>query len=451
MIENSPADKWPEQAGEDFLAAAPRDLDQAEALVEEALLAGAEEAEVYLKTSRTSGVFLQSGFATMTGGNERGVALRVFDGKGRWGHAHASWGEPDMNRRLVREALAALENLAGESTVPLAPAPRPLSPFPSIDGVIDARVLQGSPAHKREIVETALRQVSRESISPLTIALRDGVSRVTLANSRGVKAGFQRTLALLTLTLSQPGSPTLVAEHVGCGIGAHEISEAAEEVLRLREARQEEVIVPQGVLLQSSAAPVLMRWLHQELRTPEPVHAARKIASKVVELVDDPLLPGGVASTPFDAEGFPSRRKVLLKSGIQVGTLEETGGAASEGGRRWVRPSYRDAPAPGGTNLLLQPGRRSGSQMIGGMERGVVLAALEHDARDYPPDLEAQWRGIGWEVRDGRLSGECKRYLFRAAPRQLLEGVVEISSRTRFSLHRSAALGCGELLIHPSL
>jgi hypothetical protein len=40
-------------------------------------------------------------------------------------------------------------------------------------------------------------------------------------------------------------------------------------------------------------------------------------------------------------------------------------------------------------------------------------------------------------------------FLFRAAPRHLLEGVVEVSSGQRFSLRRSTALGCADLLIRP--
>ena len=449
MIERNPSDKWPDQAGEDFLTAGPRDLDQAESLLEEALLAGAEEAEVYLKTSRTTGIFLQNDFATLAGGNERGVALRVFDSRGRWGHSHASWGEPSLNRRLIREALAVLESLPEEPTHPLAPAPRPVSPFAPVDGVIDSRVLERAPAQKRELLEEALREISRDTPPPLGIALRDGVSRVALVNSRGLKASFQRTLALLTLTLSQTGGPTLVAERVGCGIGREEISENAEEILRLRDSRQEEVIAPRGILLKSSAAPILMRWLQRELLSKGPLEAARRMASEAIDLVDDPLLPGGVASTPFDGEGFPSRRKTLLKAGIQVGSLDENRSSGAGEGRRAVRPSYRDVPVPGGTNLLVLPGRRACREMVGSMERGVVLAALDHDPREPGPDSEAQWRGIGWEVCDGQVRGDCRRFLFRAAPRTLLDGVVEVSSGLRFSLHRSTALGSGDLLIIP--
>jgi PmbA protein len=341
--------------------------------------------------------------------------------------------------------------LSGESAGPLAPAPRLSAPLPQIDGVIDSRVLRAAPEQKRDILEGALREISRESDPALGIALRDGVSRVALVNSRGLKVCFHRTLALLTLTLSQTSGPTLVAEHVGSGIGSEEISETAEEILRLRDAKQEEVIAPPCFLLKSTAALVLMRWLQREILPAdlEPAEDARRIASEAIDLVDDPLLSGGVASAPFDGEGYPSRRKTLLKSGIRIASLDENRSAGSGEGSRWVRPSFRDVPAPGATNLLVLPGRRSCSEMTSGMERGVVLAALDHDGRDSQAAVEAQWRGIGWEVRDGRVAGDCRRFLFRAAPRCLLDGVVEVSSSLRFSLRQSTALGCADLLIRP--
>jgi PmbA protein len=310
-------------------------------------------------------------------------------------------------------------------------------------------VLERSPAQKRDVLERALREISHQAAPSLGISLRDGVSRVALVNSRGLKTCFHRTLALLSLTFTPSTGPTLVAEHVGCGIESEEIAGKAEEILRLRDPREEMMIAPRAILLKSSAAPVLMRWLERALLSPEPAGAAGRMASEAVDLVDDPLLSEGIASTPFDGEGFPSTRKTLLKAGIEVGRLQEDPTSGAGSGRRAVRPSYRDVPAPGGTNLFALPGRRVCAEMLGSVETGVVLAALDHEARESDLATEIQWRGIGWEARDGRVSGGCGRYLFRAAPRTLLNSVVESSSGLRFSLHRSTALGCGDLLILP--
>jgi PmbA protein len=450
MIEKLPDDKSARQWIEGFVSAGARDLDQAEAMVEAALLAGAEEAEVYLKTSVTSGILLQDGFATLAGGNERGIALRVFDRTGRCGHACASWGDPDLQRRLVRNAMAVLV-ASTEPARPDAPAPRPAAPYPEIAGLVDSRVFHATPQAKRSVLEEALRKAAGGRLPALAASWRDGISRVALVNSRGLRAAFHRTLALLTLTRSETRGPTLVAERVGCGIGAGEVCDTAEEILRLEVSEDIDSIAPRSVLLRSSATPALMRRLERSLH-PDPdageesAAAGTRLAAPVMDLVDDPLLPGGIASSPFDGEGLPTRRATVLKSGILLQSPLAPGGAAAARGHA-VRPSYRDIPVQGWTNLLLIPGSRSWKTILQGVESGILLAALEAESNAGRPDRAVLWCGIGWEVRGGEAVGPCKRHLFRAEAAKLLQGVSEISSESRFTLHRSVALGCPDLLI----
>ena len=41
----------------------------------------------------------------------------------------------------------------------------------------------------------------------------------------------------------------------------------------------------------------------------------QRVASELVTLVDDPLLPGGPGSRPFDGDGLPARRNVVVERG----------------------------------------------------------------------------------------------------------------------------------------
>ena len=446
MIEKEVEDKSPGRVVEEFLAAAPRDLDQAEALVEEALLAGAEQAEIYLKTSRTAGIFLQRGFATLTGGSERGVALRVFDGKGRWGHAHASCGDPERGKRLVREAMEALRAAPAPPALDVPPpAPRLREPLAPIEGVLDARVLRSEPAERRATIERALRDVAPPRDGALGVSLREGITRVAMVNSEGLSASFQRTTALLTLARDGTDGPTLVSERAACGLGCEEIAEAAAELLDLQEVQGLEEAPPGSMLLRSSACPVMVRSLERAVAGAGEAGPAARVASEAVTLTDDPLWAGGILSSPFDGAGYPSRRRVLLSAGMPASRLPDEAAAGPAG--RLARPSYRDLPAPGESNLIVQPGRRSWQDLLLGMEKGVLLAALNQDERENSPEREARWTGIGWEVRQGRRAGPCRRFAFRASARELLGSVREASRSIRFTLHRSAALGCCDLLI----
>jgi PmbA protein len=439
---------------EPFEGKIPDDLDWAETLVEETLLAGAVEAEVYAKTSATTGILLGEGFATLSGGSERGVALRVFDGRGNFGHACSSWADGERRRDLIHAALTALKEAGEAKGGDAFPAARPALALPVLEGVVDPRVTLWSPQEKREMVESALREASRGGGKGTGAAYRDGISRVALVNSRGFRAGYARTLSMVTLTRCGNGGPTLHAERVSAGPDPEGVAEFAVGRARLRPEGSDEEIEATDLLVESRAAGSLVRRLLPDLMEnpgANPLEAGeeiRRLASEAVTMVDDGLLPGGVASAPFDGEGNPTGRQTLLKAGIRIDRLRSP--RPGEPGRPGIagRASYRDLPRPWGTNLFVAPGSRPLSRILDGMSEGHLLATLEGDLREGTPRPgRSRWRGLGWIVREGKCVGECRRLVFHAEPQELLKGVLEVSDRIQFSLRQGVALGAPDLLI----
>jgi len=431
----------------------PKDLDWAEGLVEEGLLAGAAEAEVYVKSSATTGLFLSQGFTTLAGGSERGIALRVFDGRGNFGHAFSSGTDDGRCREMMRAAVEALKE-AGEGAAGAFPAPRPEEEPARIEGMVDPRVSLWSAGEKREMLEAALKEASWGHPKGASGTYRDGISRIALVNSRGLRSGYVRTLSLATLTRAGNGGPTLHAERVSPGPDPEGLMEAATGLARLQPAGGDEEIDWRDLLLESPAAVNIARHLLPELADDRAARECpgeiefRRIASEAVTVVDDGLLPGGVASAPFDGEGNPTGRVTLVKAGIRIDRLRSP--RPGEKGRPGsaVRASYRDIPGPGGTNLFVVPGARALEEILRDLDRGFLLAALEGDLREGRSGSPGtRWRGMGWEIRDGSCVGPCRRLIFRAEPAELLEGILEVSSRLRFSLRQGVAVGSPDLLI----
>ena len=431
----------------------PKDLDQAEGLVEEGLLAGAAEAEVYVKSSTTAGISLSQGFTTLTGGSERGIALRVFDGRGNFGHAFSSGTDDGRCREMMRAAVGALKE-GGEGAGGTFPAPRPEEEPARIEGMVDPRVTLWTAEKKREMLEAALREASWGHPKGTSATYRDGISRIALVNSRGLRSGYVRTLSLTTLTRAGNGGPTLHAERVSPGPDPEGLMETATGLARLQPVGGDEEIDWRELLLESPAAVSIVRHLLPELADDRAGGEDageiefRRLASEAVTVVDDGLLPGGVASAPFDGEGNPTGRVTLVKAGIRIDRLRPP--RPGEKGRPGsaVRASYRDLPGPGGTNLFLVPGTRALEEMLRDLEMGFLLAALEGDVREGRSGSPGtRWRGMGWEIRDGSCVGPCRRLIFRAEPAELLEGILEVSGRLRFSLRQGVAVGSPDLLI----
>ena len=315
--------------------------------------------------------------------------------------------------------------------------------------MIDEAVVEREPEEKRRALERSLAAFGAAGARPIA-AFRDGISRIAVANSRGLKASFTRTLAMSTLTLSRPGGVTLQSERVGCGLRESDLREEAGRLARLTAARDEEAAEGGDLLLEAPAAATLMRHLERELPRAAsedlPGGGFRRIASEAVDMVDDPLFPAGVASAPFDGEGHPTRQRVAVKSGILMSADPEQREAGGVPGRM-LRPSYRDLPRAGCTNLILLPGARDEDAILRDIADGFLLAALDTDASVDQPEQEARWRAVGWRIRRGEPESEVRRLAFRASPRAMLEGIQEVAGRLRFSLLRSTALGAPALLI----
>ena len=91
-----------------------------------------------------------------------------------------------------------------------------------------------------------------------------------------------------------------------------------------------------------------------------------KISSDLVTLIDDPLLPGGRASVPFDRDGVPARQKTIIEKGVLKSYFLDNYSAKKLG----MKPN-----GPGPTNLKLVPGKYSQDEIIRSVNKGLLLCS----------------------------------------------------------------------------
>lgn len=102
------------------------------------------------------------------------------------------------------------------------------------------------------------------------------------------------------------------------------------------------------------------------------------IAADSVNVIDDGRLPGGLGSKPFDGEGLPTRRNVLVGGGRLESWLLDT-----YSGRKLGLPSTGNAsrgagsgPGVGATNLWIEAGSGTLEEIIADTERGLLVTEL---------------------------------------------------------------------------
>jgi PmbA protein len=102
------------------------------------------------------------------------------------------------------------------------------------------------------------------------------------------------------------------------------------------------------------------------------------VGSEALTVVDDGRLAGGLGSRPFDAEGLPTRRNVVLERGRLATWLLDTY-SARKLGRRSTGNAARGAGSPptaAPTNLWLEPGDATLDEIVAATPRGLLVTEL---------------------------------------------------------------------------
>ncbi|HHW45006.1 MAG TPA: TldD/PmbA family protein, partial [Desulfotomaculum sp.] len=145
----------------------------------------------------------------------------------------------------------------------------------------------------------------------------------------------------------------------------------------------------------------------QKNRSPFAGKVGQQVASTMVTVLDDGAMAGGIASAPFDGEGVPTGRTVLIEGGVLKGFLHNTYTAARDGVQstgNGVRGSFKSTPEVGTTNFFIQPGTVSPEQLIRDTASGLYVTEVMgmHTANPISGDFSVGAAGI--LIENGQLT-----------------------------------------------
>ncbi|HZQ66912.1 MAG TPA: TldD/PmbA family protein [Terriglobales bacterium] len=144
----------------------------------------------------------------------------------------------------------------------------------------------------------------------------------------------------------------------------------------------------------------------------------QKIASDAVTIVDDGTIPGGFGTSPFDGEGVPTRRTIVVENGVLKSYLLNTYTAKKLNLQTTANASRGLAGTPGigPGNYFLQAGTKSPQEIIAGIPEGLyVTEFLGHGVNlvtgDYSRGASGLWISGGelaYPVEEITVAGNLK-------------------------------------------
>jgi PmbA protein len=165
--------------------------------------------------------------------------------------------------------------------------------------------------------------------------------------------------------------------------------------------------------------------------------------------VDDGTIPGLFGTTPFDDEGVPVRRTVVIDRGVLKSYLLNTYTARKLGMRTTGNAGrgITGNASVGHGNLFLEKGERSPEELIRGIKRGLYVTELIGSGvnivtGDYSRGAAGLW------IENGEFAYPVSEITIASTLQEMLAGIDQIGSDLEFrGAMASPTLVIGEMTI----
>jgi TldD protein len=398
-------------------------IDELEMAVERMRAEGADFCDARYQTITTNGIaVVDAAVRRISEDRIRGVCLRARK-KGSWGYATTV----DSSKDMVLEAAvkAARNALAGNALGKIIPD--------TGEAKADLKAqVKFHPAQvpMEEKVQAVLDMDRAQKVDPRIVntnsVLREEVRRNSLVNSHGRKLSWEevRTTIMVQAVASEAGRTEFFYDIRGGGLGYEVVKdtdlesfgrEVGKESLKMLAAEK----APSG-LLTCITDPSISGLLAHEVMG----HASeadeivkrrsfltdmvgKQVGSPLITMVDDGTVPEARGSIPFDDEGTPSSRTVIIKDGVYQGYMQSLETAAEMG----VRPtgngraqSYDRRVWVRMTNTFFEKGDQNLDEMIADVKFGVLTDRMISGMED-PVGGGFEAKALrGYLIENGRVT-----------------------------------------------
>ncbi len=419
-------------------------------LVNIAIEKGADEAEVYIKTSKNLSIEVKERkIDALESSMTAGYCVRVIRDK-RLGFSYST--DPHEINNVAERAIEASKYTEPDDYLELPMQSNTLPHVEIFDDNIASLSEDDAIRHTLLIEESAFKEDKRiKKIRKASGSFSTGDTYIV--NSHGINVHYQATAcsAQIMAIAEEGGESQMGWDYEGSrflkNVSFEQVGRnAARRTVQLLGARK--ISPVKGfVLLDNSVAGeflgILSTALYSESVQKKKSMLAGKTGQRVLcdklNIIDSGLLDGRLGSKPADAEGTATCRKALIEKGVLNGFLYNTYTAKKDGVKSTgnaVRGGFTGMPSVGPTNLYIEPVSKEHKAdletIIKTTDKGlyVIETMGMHTANPISGEFSVGASGL-W-IENGEVKYPVKEAVISGAVLDLFKNVVMVGDDLRF-------------------
>jgi PmbA protein len=364
-------------------------IELAEKLVKKSLSLGANSAEVFLESNRNLSVnVLKSEIETIEEASSQGVGFRVFvDGKMGFSHCN------DFSDRSLSETISKAIAFAKLSSPDENNVLTDDKGITNIEGLFDPG-----------ISAVPMEQKIKMALDLEKLAMKD--SRITKSSG----AGYGESESEVFIANSNGFVKSYKAS--GCSVGVSVVAEKGEQkntggescsrvffadllpldqIASVASGKAIELLDPvmiktqkASVIFDPDVARALIGGIIAAINGERVLQGAsflkeylgKQFASSLLSMTDDGTRPKCLGSSPFDCEGVPTTRNILVQEGVLKTFIYNTKAAKRAGVKSTgnaSRGGFSALPGIGTHNVCIEPGKSTPAEIIKATKKGLLL------------------------------------------------------------------------------
>ncbi|MCK4264627.1 MAG: TldD/PmbA family protein, partial [Candidatus Aminicenantes bacterium] len=301
----------------------------AEQLVKKCLKKGADQAEVYIESGRNLSIRVRNGeVETVQDASSHGVGFRVFV-KGKMAFSSCN----DFSEKALENAIDSAVRFAQNTT------PDENNIFPTDKGITivedlnDPQISQIPMEKKIDLVKKVEKLAMKDSriTKSAGAGYREGEGEVFIANSNGLSKTSRMTACSYGVSVVAEKGEQKSSGGESCSRRFFADLKPPEEIAEKAAKDAYEMLDPKMVKTQKASvifdpdvARAILGGILGAINGERVLQGAsflarkmnQKIASDLVTIIDDGTRPKGLGSKPFDGEGVPTQKRIIVDKGV---------------------------------------------------------------------------------------------------------------------------------------